>query len=230
VRALVLHHDASSTTGLLGSLLDERGIDVHEHFTCTEIGRPEAAGPLPDLDGVDLVIALGSRWSVYDTDRIGGWITDELALLRRAHDTGVGVLGICFGGQALAAALGGTVEPGASAEIGWSTIDSDQPEIAAGPWFQWHFDVFTTPPGATGLARSAAGPQAVRLGRSLALQFHPELDPPLLDRWLAEDRDQLVEAGVDPDRLVAETPVRSAEARPRTAALLDWYLAHVLPS
>ena len=225
MRALVLHPDANSTTGLLGGLLDERGVEVHEHVIC-----PVAASPLPELDGVDVVVALGSRGSVYDVETIGSWITDELDLLRRAHAAGVGVLGICFGGQALSAALGGRVLPGPVADIGWSIIDSDQPEIAAGPWFQWHFDVFTTPPGTTELARSITGPQAFRLGRSLGLQFHPELDSGLLELWMVEDRDQLVDAGVDPERLLADTERLSVEARPRTAALLDWYLTEVLPS
>jgi GMP synthase-like glutamine amidotransferase len=229
-RALLLHHDANSTSGLLGDLLAERWVDVREHFICTELGSPESAGPLPDLDGVDLVIALGSRWSVDDSDTIGSWISDELALLGRAHDAGVGILGICFGGQALAAALGGAVTRGPFADIGWSTVESDVSEIAAGPWFQWHFDVFTTPPGATELARSATGPQAFRLGRSLGLQFHPELDPGLLELWMLDDRQQLVDAGIDPDRLLADTERLAVEARPRTAALLDWYLSEILPS
>jgi GMP synthase-like glutamine amidotransferase len=229
-RALVIHHDAGSTLGLLGDLLAERDVGVREHLVCGEAGSPLATGPLPGLDGADLVVALGSRWSVYDEASIGGWIGDELALLRTAHEAGVGVLGICFGGQALAAALGGTVRPGPSPDIGWSTIDSDVAAIAEGPWFQWHLDVFTVPPGADELARSASGPQAFRRGRSLGLQFHPELDPELLARWTLADRQELVDAGIDPDRLAAETVGRSQLARPHTAALLDWYLDEVLPS
>jgi GMP synthase-like glutamine amidotransferase len=246
VRALVLHHDATSTLGLLADLLAERGVDVHEHAICTEVGSPVATGPLPSLDGAasggddidgggldvdgapfDAVVALGSRWSVYDRASIDGWIGDELRLLRTAHDRGIGVLGICFGGQALAAALGGTVTPATSPEIGWHRVESDRPEIADGPWFQWHLDVFTTPPGALELARSPAGPQAFRLGRSVGLQFHPELDVDLLERWIDEDRDQLLDAGVDPDRLLADSAAAVEDARPRTARLLDWFLDDV---
>jgi GMP synthase-like glutamine amidotransferase len=232
VRVLVLHHDATSTLGLLADLLAERRVDVHEHFICTEVGNPRAGGPLPALDAgdgdgaadFDAVVALGSRWSVYDHASIGGWIDDELRLLRTAHDRGIGVLGICFGGQALAAALGGTVSAASTPEIGWHRVDTGRPEIAAGPWFQWHLDVFTTPPGATELARSPAGPQAFRLDRSVGVQFHPELDVDLLERCIDEDREQLVDADVDPDRLLADSATAVEDARPGTARLLDWFL------
>ncbi len=229
MRALVLHHDAASTTGLLGDLLADRGVEVHEHWICEQPASPVPAGPLPALDDVaaDLVVALGSRWSVYDDETIGAWIHDELDLLRDAHRRDLPVLGICFGGQALAAALGGEVAPGRVPDIGWSTVESDHPDIGAGPWFQWHFDVFTTPPGATELARSSTGPQAFVSGRSLGLQFHPELDVPLLELWIGEDHDQLVDAGVDPGGLLRETAGAAARAHPNTARLLDWFLAGV---
>ncbi|WP_267883791.1 glutamine amidotransferase-related protein [Streptomyces sp. NRRL S-646] len=48
------------------------------------------------------------------------WIGGELALLRKAHRFGIPVLGVCFGAQALTAALGGSVEPSPRPEIGWT--------------------------------------------------------------------------------------------------------------
>ena len=72
-------------------------------------------------------------------------------------------------------ALGGSVEVLDEPELGWHTIETDAPElVAAGPWLQWHFEAFTTPPGAEELARSPACAQAFRLGPHLAVQFHPE--------------------------------------------------------
>ncbi len=49
----------------------------------------------------------GSPWSVTDTDSIGSWIGREVEMVRTAHDAGVAVLGLCFGGQVLSTALGG---------------------------------------------------------------------------------------------------------------------------
>src|SRR6185312_7925681 len=92
------------------------------------------------------------------------------------------------------------------AEIGWMTIDTREPSlIEAGPWMQWHYDTFTLPAGAVQLAASPAGPQAFALGRSLGLQFHPEVTPEIIASWVAAGRAQLARAGLDPDRVLAET-------------------------
>ncbi len=223
-RALILHHDANSTAGMVGEALSGHGIELVEHFICTEIDSPTAAGPLPTLDGFDLVVALGSRWSVYDTDSIGGWIGDELDLLRQADASGIPTLGICFGGQVLAAAHGSAVKPATIPEVGWHEVVSDEPAIGGGPWFQWHFDVFEAPARSTTLASSPSGPQAFLLRRNLGLQFHPELDRELLELWMINDREQIRASGIDPDELLTETDRQVPGARPRTARLVDWFL------
>ena len=82
-------------------------------------------------------------------------------MVRRALDAGVGVLGVCFGGQLLAHALGGTVARSPAPEIGWREVSSAKPDLVPpGPWFQWHFDRFTTPPGGIEVARNADATQA----------------------------------------------------------------------
>jgi len=226
--ALVLHHDANSLVGLLGPVLRAEGFDLHEHSICTELDSGIAAGPLPSLDGIDLVVPLGSRWSVYDHANVGTWIDDELAMMREADRRGIPVLGVCFGGQVLAAAHGGAVMPAAFEEIGWIEIDiTDRAPFTTGPWFQWHLDVFEAPPGAEVLATSPAGPQAFRLRRNLGLQFHPEVDTEVLTEWMVTDRDQLRDCGVDPDELLARTAAETRNARTRAEALVRAFLASV---
>lgn len=228
--ALVLHHDANSLVGLLGEALRSEGYELREHYICTVLDSGRSAGPLPSLEGIDLVVPLGSRWSVYDTANIGSWIDDELELVREADRSSIPVLGVCFGGQLLAAAHGGHVRPADTEEIGWIDIDPApgvRLPFATGPWFQWHLDVFDPPPGSELLATSPAGAQAFRLRRNLALQFHPEVDSAVLEEWMITDRDQLRECGVDPDELLERTARETTKARTRAEAVVRAFLDSV---
>ena len=75
------------------------------------------------------------------------------------------MLGICYGGQLMSHALGGSVERAHRTEIGWYDVSSDDAELAPpGPWFEYHVDKFTPPIGAQVFASTDAGPQAYRLG------------------------------------------------------------------
>ena len=181
-------------------------------------------GPLPALDGADHVIVLGAVSSVNDPDP---WIAEELAWLRAADAAGVPVLGICFGAQALCAALGGRVEAMAGKEVGWFAVESaDEDAVPAGPWLEFHNDRCLLPAGATVLARNDAAVQAFRIGRHLAVQFHPEVDGPQLKRWLDAHTDaETRQLGIDPDQFLADTireePAARARADRLVAAALD---------
>jgi GMP synthase-like glutamine amidotransferase len=178
----------------------------------------------PDPRSFGAVVALGSDRSVHASpDR---WIGDEIAFLRRAHDAGVPVLGLCFGAQALAAALGATVTRAPFREIGWIELDvSPGGPVERGPWFTWHEDAFALPPAATELARSPAGVQAFRAGRSVGLQFHPEVDPPIVGGWVQDGRPTLADAGIDAAALLEQTARLAPTAGDRAIALFDALLS-----
>ena len=100
--------------------------------------------------------------------------------------------------------------------------------MPGGPWFQWHFDRWTLPPGATEVARTAASSQAFVLGRALALQFHPEIDRALLEVWLADDRDgEVVGSGLTHDELLSRTTELADSAATRIRSLVRGFLTHV---
>ena len=97
---------------------------------------------------------------------LGSWT--ELELIGAAVEKDVPVLGLCFGGEVLSAVLGGRVERAPVPELGWREIETDDPDaIPAGPWLEWHYERFTTPPGAVEVARTADAVQAFRLGPHL---------------------------------------------------------------
>jgi GMP synthase-like glutamine amidotransferase len=224
VRALHVHHDPNSLAGHVGSLLAERGVEEVRHQVCAGPGSPVGSPDFPDPSGFDLVVLYGSRWSTYDQE-VAHWVEPELEFVRTADRAGVPVLGLCFGGQLLAAAHGARVSSTTQPEIGWFDIDpAGGSPIEAGPWLQWHFDAFEVPEGGTELARSPAGPQAFVLRRNLGLQFHPEADRAVLEAWLTEDLDQLEAAGVDSIGLLAGADLHAADGLRRAERLLDaWF-------
>lgn len=213
MRALVIQHDDDAPGGLVSDWLSERGA-VQDVYPIPADGRS------PDPRAYDLVVSLGSEKSAYDDDV--AWLGHEVELLQDAARADVPVLGICFGSQILARALGGQALRARQSEIGWVRIRSDDPAlIADGPWFQWHHDTFTPPPGAQLLADSSVGPQAYTVGRSLGVQFHPEVTNEIVGEWVSLGGDQLTRHGVDGGRLLAETRERAGENRARAWRLLD---------
>jgi GMP synthase-like glutamine amidotransferase len=219
VRALIIQHDPTGPAGHVSNWLAARG-DEQDVWLIS--GEEREVDPLD----YDLIVTLGSESAAHD-DSVP-WLDRELGLLRRAFDADVPMLGICFGSQILARALGGRAMPAAQAEIGWVAVTSRDPElIPAGPWFEWHYDTFTPPPGAVLLAESPAAPQAYMLGRTLAVQFHPEVTPEMVDAWLTKGHDLLVRDGVDGDRVLAEMRERDDENREGVWRLLDAFMDRV---
>jgi GMP synthase-like glutamine amidotransferase len=225
---LAVEHDPTGHAALVGRALQNRGVELEPFRVVADVANPVSDREFPDPGDHDLVVVLGAIWSVYDNATIGTWIHRELDFVRESHEVGAAVLGVCFGGQVLSAALGGTVSRAPAPEFGWLRIDTDEPDgLPAGPWFQWHYDRFTVPEGATELARNATGSQAFRKGRSLGLQFHPEVDAALLDDWIGFGAGELRAHGIDTDELAAETARIEPEAVRRTQGLVDWFLSDV---
>jgi GMP synthase-like glutamine amidotransferase len=230
-RALVVLHDHASSSGYVGERLRHRRFTVDELVVvpAERFDDPAVDVELPDPAGFDLLVPCGAPWSVYDHDRIGSWIKPELAWLAAAVDADVPVLGICFGAQALATALGGETVLSARPEVGWFEVRSDDPSlIPPGPWMQWHYDKFTIPPGATELARDDVCPQAFRYGRALGVQFHPEVTADGLGVWLDNGGAEKARSiGVDPDVLRREAAARAGSSRSRAYALVDAFFARI---
>ncbi|MGJ9422035.1 type 1 glutamine amidotransferase [Aeromicrobium sp. CF3.5] len=231
MKALAVLHDHCSAPGLIGDALAAAGWEID---TVTIVGSdrfnaPDVDFDFPDVEPYDLIVPFGAPWSVYDTNVIGAWVQPELDWLSAATAADTPVLGVCFGGQLLARALGGTVVLAETPEVGWHDVSSDDDALVpSGPWFQWHYDRFTLPPGATSIARNAATEQAFVHGRSMGLQFHPELTSDILQGWLDMGGDAKARAlDLDPGDLVKATEHRHLESAARTRALVEGYLSTI---
>lgn len=155
-----------------------------------------------DLSEPDLLIMMGGPMGVYEQDR-HPWIACQMRRLARRLDAGRPTLGVCFGAQMIAAALGARVYPGRAKEIGFYPLDlagapSPLQHLAGVPVLHWHGDTFDLPPDVELLASTAAyRHQAFRRGPNiLALQFHGEMGlDPRFDEWLRQWPEALVETG-----------------------------------
>jgi GMP synthase-like glutamine amidotransferase len=219
-RALFLRHHLEDDPGLVGAALQRCGFVVDVALLGDDAARV-------DLDGVEVLGVLGSKWSVYDHDRVGAWLDVELEAIREADRLGLAVLGICFGAQALCVAMGGQVVPSPSMELGWIELDGAPLEgVPEGPWFQFHADQCLPPEAASVLARNDVCVQAFRMGRHLGVQFHPELDARQLSRWFAAGADRVATAeGAEPAALLATTRDLEASAADRVGRLVEGFLA-----
>lgn len=181
-----------------------------------------------NVDGADLFVHLGSSWSVY-WRTVSGPVGAEVALMRHATKRGVPVLGICFGAQVLSHSFGGIVERAKKAEIGWCDVNaSTDDSVLAGRWMQWHYDSFTAPDGFEVLAINEAGVQAIRRGRSLGVQFHPEATVPMVSKWAGGDgASELAALGISPADLLEQTRLETLKSVGATRRLTHWFLEDV---
>jgi GMP synthase (glutamine-hydrolysing) len=187
-RLLVVQHEPSSPPGLLATAAAATGVQLQ---VVEAPGRPVPVA----LDGADGLVVLGGVMDADETDTYPH-LARTMDLVRDAAARSAPTLGICLGAQLAAAALGGRAYPGpAGEELGWTKVEltgAGRADPVTGALqepaelFEWHHDTFDPPPGATLLAGGAVYPsQSFRLGSVVAVQFHPEVDGPLLAGWWA---------------------------------------------
>lgn len=226
---VAIRHIAFEDLGSFAEPLQQAAYQIHY----LDQGEPLAAAY-----EADLLVVLGGPMGVYEVAE-HPWIPAEQAVIRARLANGQPTLGICFGAQQMAAALGARVHPGqAGKEIGFFPLQLTEAGKAspvaalAGAhcqMFHWHGDTFDLPAGATLLAGSERYPhQAFAVGRhGLALQCHPELEPARIGEWLQGHAAELAAAGVAPDSL-REGAVRHGEAlRLQGRYLIEAWLAHL---
>jgi GMP synthase-like glutamine amidotransferase len=217
-RILVVEHEADSGAVMLGERAAQLGFELV--VATPERGIPRSA------EGYTALLVMGASPSVND-EHIQEWFQDEVDMLRDADRRSIPVFGVCFGAQALAVALGGSVTRATQAEIGWFDVCSSAPDlIPPGPWMEWHVDAITPPEGAEIVATTALCVQAYTLGKHLAVQFHPEVTECEISQWAESDTETLARLGLDAASLVAETRRQLPDARVRADRLFDAFLRH----
>lgn len=227
MRAALIANAGDADSGLVGKALRRRGYSFVEFIR----EQHQLWGP---WEGLDLVVSMGSSWSTY-WNHVADPIQAEQRLLTGAIAEGIPVLGICFGAQQLSRVLGGQVTKAQSPEIGWHHISPVvesahliPPSLCEGPWMQWHYDRFSVPSGATVLAESVAGPQAMVCGRTLGVQFHPEATESIVRTWSSGDGvEELQAAEISSEMLQLTTAQNLEGASKRCDDLIEWFLSDI---
>jgi GMP synthase-like glutamine amidotransferase len=174
------------------------------------VKHPYRGERLPDVNDISSLIVLGGAMGANDDAR-HPFLSELKNLIREAVSSNIPYLGVCLGGQLLAAALGAKVVPNRWEELGTQNVsltkEGGNDRLFAGisdtfSTFQWHHDSFDIPDAGVLLAASAICPhQAFRVGKSAwGLQFHPEVTESILRNWSDWNR----ETAVRTEELVTE--------------------------
>lgn len=232
-RAVVLQHEAAVHLGNFEAVLVEAGYAV-ETVDAEQPGFAEALAS-PETTAADLVVLLGSNAAVYEGERYD-FIAPELAFVRERMAAERPTLGVCFGAQLIAAALGAEVRRGAVVDVGYRELAltdagaaSPVRHFAEVRAAEWHGDTFELPAGVERLASSARyANEAYGAGDwLLAVQFHPELTDAMHEDWLVRGERYVEAAGYSPAALRAERAAHGAAQQAASAAMLRDYLARL---
>lgn len=179
-----------------------------------QVVRPFEGEALPEASRIRAAVITGS-WSMV-TNR-ESWSEQTADWIREATENGTPLLGVCYGHQLMADALGGKVDYHPKGpEIGIKTVELlpagfDDPLFAGLPsHFQAHLShrqaVLAPPAGATVLARSSHDDnQVLRYGpRSWSVQFHPEFTPAIMAACIETKAEQYSKEGFNVRSLLSQ--------------------------
>jgi GMP synthase-like glutamine amidotransferase len=170
----------------------KKGYRLHQTYVCN-------GETLPKLDEFDWLMVMGGTQHAWD-EQGNSWLQAEKKLVAETLASGKPFLGICFGAQILAEALGGRLFPNQHREIGWHEVTLTRPGQdsflfenipASFDSFHWHSDHFSLPRNCTRLAFSKATENQAFVCKNrpaVGFQFHPEYTREMVAYYAAANR------------------------------------------
>ncbi len=194
MRIHCIFHETFEGLGCIKSWIKQKGHQVTET-------RTFLFEPYPETDDFDWLIIMGGALSINEEDKFP-WLKIEKNFIHRTIDADKIVLGICFGAQLIAEALGSKIYKNKYQEIGWFPVKIHKnnlpSELKSIPEsltvFHWHGDTFDLPQNVIHIAESVATPNQAFLYKEkvLALQFHFEMDEKAINMMLDHTGNKLL--------------------------------------
>jgi len=194
-----LQHVSFETPGTIIDWVERNGHSIS--YTCFF----EENHSLPALDGIDALLIMGGYMNVEEEEKFP-WLVREKHFIREAFDSGKKIIGICLGAQLIAASLGAKVYKAKEKEIGFFPVTFTRKALGHSlfnhfknpyPVFHWHGDTFDLPDWALRIATTTVCEnQAFLIGKNvLGMQFHPEMNEPIIEALMLHDATELSESG-----------------------------------
>lgn len=224
-----IQHIGYEDLGSFETVLKDRGFEV-KYFCSRHVDYKAMFADEPDL-----IVVLGGPMSVYDVDK-NPWIPSEQDFIEQRIEFNKPLLGICFGAQIIAQALGAKSYKGEQGkEIGWEKITVNNDGLKTSlrhldgdvtNMMHWHGDTFDLPDGAVLLASSDLyNKQAYSYGdRVLAMQCHPEVTEAKLRLWYSGSEDEVIEVGKTIKQMMALAKENGALLTKQAALFLNEWL------
>jgi len=170
--------------------------------------------PLPSLDETAGIVITGSAAMVSHRE---DWSEETAQWLKQAVLAGLPVLGVCYGHQLLAQALGGKVGPNPNGRqmgtVLTKSLDSATSDPLLGHLPPEYYSqtshsesVLELPSNAERLATSPLDDNfAIRFAeKAWGVQYHPEFSGPVMSKYIQYRSDALRKEGLDPEELLAK--------------------------
>lgn len=224
-----IQHIGYEDLGSFEDVLRQRGFDV-QYFCSRNVDYNGLFAQDPDL-----LVVLGGPMGVYEQEK-HSWIPRELKFVEERLECEKPLLGICFGAQMIAKALGAEVYPGRQGkEIGWTDITVNEDGMktplrhldgSLTKMMHWHGDTFDMPDGAVLLASSDLyKKQAYSYGNYVfAMQCHPEVTAHKLRLWYAGSEDDIKTVGKTVEQMKADAEAYNAKLSQQAALFLHEWL------
>jgi GMP synthase (glutamine-hydrolysing) len=194
---LLEHDDLDFSNTNICMWAEKKGYDIEQTYVCNH-------EKLPDFGDFDWLMVMGGSPHAWE-EEVNPWLPDEKVFITEAVKRDKMILGICFGAQLVAEALGGSVFPNEQKEIGWYEVnltpegeksflfESVQKTFVT---FHWHGDHFSLPPWCTRLAYSepTLNQAFICINRPIAcVQFHPEFTRDMIRYFSKESSEDWIQ-------------------------------------